>query len=83
MSNSLVGQTEGTLHSEMKIFSTFIPGAASMARNVVNRDVRSASRPQHKVITFVSQGHVLLSMGDTERNPRSAVVASSRWWSVS
>ena len=42
-----------------------------MAKNVVNRDVKSAYRPQHQLPAFVGQSNVPLSMSDTQGNPPS------------
>ena len=52
----------------------FIPKEAAisehscMAKNVVNRDVNSAFRPQHKLVTFVGQGNVPFGMSNTKGN---------------
>ena len=42
-----------------------------MAKNMMNRDVKSIIGPQNKVITFVGQGNVPSSMSDTQSDTRS------------
>ena len=39
-----------------------------MNKNVMDRDMKSAFRPQHQFVAFVGQGNVPFSMSNTEGN---------------
>ena len=71
-----------TFHAQKgRDVGTFIPGVASMANILVNRDVKSASRPQHQVVASVGQCNVPPSMSDTQSDTQrvSSHRMRTRW----
>ena len=63
-----------TLHARGgRNVSAFFSSVASMDKSMMNRDVKSASGPQNKVIAGVGQGNVSPNMSDTHGNSRSVL----------
>ena len=47
---------------------TLIAGIAPMAKNVMDRDMKIASRPQHELVALVGQCNLLFSVSNTKCN---------------
>ena len=44
-----------------------------MAKNMMNRDAKSAFGPQNQIVTIACQGNVSLGVGNTQSYPRSVL----------